>query len=77
MAQKTTADGIPIIGTEAEPPPPSEEEQAQLDQIVSLVKRLIGAAKEPKAHGSCERAAECKGCQAVRDGKDFVLAIRA
>lgn len=76
MAQITTADGIPIIGTEAEPPPPSKEELAQLNEVVSLVKRLIGAAKEPIAHGSCERGAECKGCQAVRDGKDFVLAMR-
>jgi hypothetical protein len=74
MAQLTTADGIPIIGSEA---PPSEEERQQLDQIVSLVKRLINAAKEPKAHGSCARGAECKGCEAVRDGKEFVLAMRA
>lgn len=73
-----TADGIPLIGKTVEEKIEDDEEgKRNLDQLVSLVKRLIGAAKEPVAHGSCEDGKNCKGCEAVRDGKDFVLAMRA
>lgn len=78
QGMRTDADGIPLIGqTVEEKIDENEEGKRNLDQLVSLVKRLIGAAKEPVAHGSCENGAQCKGCQAVRDGKEFVLAMRA
>jgi hypothetical protein len=70
-----TANGVPLIGETLEER--LESGQENLQALVSLVKRLGQAAREPIAHGACEDGKNCSGCQAVREAREFVMAMRA
>ncbi len=58
-----------------QPNPADAIQDAAERQITDMIRRLIAAARDGRAHLSHEDGANCLGCRAVRQGIEFVKAM--